>query len=192
MNNLSKIMHKKVSIKATSIAILGAMTLGLSGCLISPYYAQTFTSKSNNIPITLFTFDKDHPVTIECARASAHGGPFDGDSSYQPVTTIMPASQGMRDANGATVYSASTQQVLPASCWRYYDYPDNFDYITVLRVKQNGSDSNIYTFDKAGLECLGKWNGQAASWTGWLSHSCNKKYLGTTNPIRTVFIRAGI
>jgi hypothetical protein len=84
------------------------------------------------------------------------------------------------------VYSASTQQVLPSSCWRYYEYPDNFDYITVVRVKQNGSADSILTFDNARLECLGKWNGQAASCVGWFSHSCNMKYLGTSDPIRTV------
>lgn len=172
------------------ILIISIICLGLSGCLTSPFYGQKFSSKSDEIPFTVWTFDKTKSVTIECAKASAHGNPHDGASSYQHVTTIWPDNQGMLDADGLTVYAASKKQALPESCWRYYDYPDQYDYITVVRVLQDGKDSSIYTFDKAGLECLGKWNGNGANWLGWFGHNCNKKYINTNGPIRTLFLKS--
>jgi hypothetical protein len=173
-----------------SVVIISIVCLGLTGCLTSPFYSQKFSSRSDEIPFTVWTLNKSKPITIECAKASAHGGPVNGPSSYQHVTTIWPDNQGMLDSNGLTVYAASKNQVLPSACWRYYNYPDQYDYITVVRVLQDGSASGIYTFDKPGLECLGKWNGKGARWLGWLGHNCQKKYVNTGGDIKTVFLKA--
>ncbi len=189
MKTINITPKRLVSSKLCTV-IISIICLGLSGCITSPFYGQKFSSKSDEIPFTVWTFDKTQPVTIECAKASAHGGVYSLSPAFHNVATIFPDNQGMFDANGLKVYAASTKKVLPAACWRNYDFPGPHDYITVIRVLQNGSDSSIYTFDKPGLECLGKWIGNGASWVSWLSHSCNKKYLGTDDPIRTVFLKA--
>ena len=190
MNMIKNFLLERFTKVTFHVTLLSIICLGLSGCLTSPYYSQKFSSKSNEIPFTVWTFDRTKPITIECARASAHGGPYNGPSSYQHVTTIWPDDKGMADANGLVVYAASKKQTLPQDCWRHYNYPDEYDYITVVRILQNGSDNGIYTFDKAGLECLGKWNGKVASWLGWFNHGCYKKYFGSTERIRTVFLKA--
>ncbi len=175
-----------MAIKA-SIAVVALITL--SGCLISPYYGQKFSSRSAEIPFTVYTADKSKPITIECGQASAHGGLYSG-SSYQLVKTVWPASQGMLDPMGGKIYSASTDEVLPSDCFRYYDYSDAYDYITVVRVLQDGSDNAIFIFDKAGLECVGNWVGKTRNWFGWLSKGCHKVYSNTGGTIRTVFLKA--
>jgi hypothetical protein len=185
ISSAARRVHAKLS-----VVIISIVCLGLTGCLTSPFYSQKFSSRSDEIPFTVWTFDKTKPITIECAKALANGNPFNGPSSYQHVTTILPDNQGMLDANGLKVYVASTKKVLPASCWRYFNFPDQHDYITVIRVLQDGSDTGIYTFDKPGLECLGKWNGKGANWLGWFGHNCNKKYINTGGDIRTVFLKA--
>ena len=172
----------------SAVAALALTTV--SGCLISPYYGQKFSSRSEAIPFTVYTTDKNKPITIECAKASAHGGPYNGAGSYQLVKTIWPASQGMLDPSGNKIYSASAEQVLPSDCFRYYDYADAYDYITVVRVLQDGSDNSIYTFDKAGLECLGKWIGKGPNWFHWLNKGCYKVYSNTGGTIRTVFLKS--
>ena len=170
-------------------AMLGLVLTTLAGCLISPYYGQKFSSRSAEVPFTLWTTDKTKPVTLECGKASAHGGLLSGET-YQHMTTLYPDNQGVLDPNGNRVYTASTKQVIPESCWRYYNYSDAYDYITVVRVLQDGSDSSIYVFDKPGLACLGEWVGKGANWFNWLSHSCQKKYINTGGTIRTVFLKA--
>lgn len=176
--------------KLSKICIAGLALATLSGCLISPYYGQKFPSRSAEIPFTVYTTSKSKPITIECAKASAHGGPYNGDSSYQLVKTIWPSSQGSYDPSGNLIYSASVEQALPSDCYRYYNYSDAYDYITVVRVLQDGSDTSIYTFDKAGLACLGEWIGKGPSWFNWLNKNCHKVYSNTGNTIRTVFLKA--
>ncbi|MFK7893497.1 MAG: hypothetical protein AB8B63_21960 [Granulosicoccus sp.] len=102
----------------------------------------------------------------------------------------MPASQGMFDPSGNPIYSASTEESLPVDCFRHYDYPDAYDYITVIRVLQDGSNSEIYTFDKSGLACLGEWIGKGPNWFHWLSKGCHRVYSNSGNIIRTVMLRA--
>jgi len=150
-------IYKQKVFQATTIlakvSIIGLALTTLSACLISPYYGQKFSSRSDEIPFTVYTTTKNDPITIECAKASAHGNPYNGDSSY-------------------------------------HNYPDAYDYITVVRVLQGGSNSAIYTFDKAGLACLGEWIGKGPTWFNWLTKGCNKVYSNTGNTIRTVFLKA--
>ncbi|NOX43696.1 MAG: hypothetical protein GXP19_08215 [Gammaproteobacteria bacterium] len=176
--------------KKTSLLLAPALVLGLTGCITSPFYGQQMKSRFDPVPFTFWTFDKTKSVTVECAKASAHGGPYNGNGSYQPVETIWPTNKGQLDSFGSMVYDASKNVDIPSACWRNYDLGGGTNWITVLRVKQNGSDNGVYTFDKAGLECMGKWNGKNASWTSWLSHNCNKKYINTGDHIRTVFLKS--
>lgn len=176
--------------KMLRILISSSVVFALSGCLISPYSGQKLSSRSADIPFTVYTTDKTKPITIECAKSSAHGNPYNGNSSYQLVKTVWPASQGMLDPGGNVVYSASTKESLPSDCFRYYNYSDAYDYITVIRVLQDGSDSAIYTFDKSGLACLGEWIGKGPNWFHWLGKGCHRVYSNTGNIIRTVMLRA--
>lgn len=173
----------------TSLVVTTLVILG--GCITSPYYAQIFDSRSDPIPFQIWTTDKNQDITIECAKASAHGNPYNGEGSYQLVATLTPASEGLLDADGNSIYQASGQAVLPSDCWRNYHYNNGVNWITVVRVLQgtNGDDL-IYTFDKAGLKCLGEKNGQHASWFGWLGDGCEKTYINTGEPIRTLFLQA--
>ena len=168
----------RISLIFISVAIV-------SGCLISPYYGQKFSSRSAEIPFTLYTTDNTKSITIECAEATAHGNAY---GRYHLVVTIWPSTQGIRDPNGGIIYSASTEQALPDDCYRDFGYPDGYDYITVVRVLQNGSSDAIVTFDKDGLSCLGEGIGKGASWFNW--NSCYKVNPNTGSATRTVFLRA--
>lgn len=181
---------KKAMFGTLPFVTVPIVLLGLSGCITAPFYGQQMNSRTTQVPFTFWTFNKTGSVTVECAKASAHGGPYNGPDSYQLIKTISPNIKGALDSFKSEVFNASTKLDIPNSCWRYYSYPDGTNYITVLRVKQAGSDSSVYTFDKAGLECMGKWNGKSASWTAWLSHSCQKRYSNTGNTIKTVFLKA--
>lgn len=187
---ISKSSVKNTTSKFFKASLAAIAISSLSACLISPYYGQKFSSRSSEIPFTVYTADKSKPITIECAKASAHGGPYNGDGSFQSVATVWPATQGMLDPSGNKIYSASTETALPADCYRYFNYPDDYDYITVVRVLQGGSSNAIYTFDKAGLECLGKLIGEGVNWFHWLNKGCHKVYSNTGSTIRTVFLKA--
>lgn len=180
----------RFAVKALRLTTLSFAVVAVTGCLISPYSGQKFSSRSDDIPFTVYTADKTKSITIECAKATAHGNPYNGDGSYQLVKTIWPATQGMRDPSGNVIYSASTNESLPPDCFRYYDYADEYDFITVIRVLQDGSDSAVYTFDKSGLACLGDWTGAGRNWFHWLSKGCHRVYTNTGGVIRTVMLRA--
>lgn len=167
-----------------------SLLLSFSGCLTSPYYGQIIEQRGQSVPFQLWTLDKTQSVTIECAQASAHGGPYEGEGSYQLVSSFMPNEQASYDPQGNAVYSAGIKVALPPSCWRYYSYPDGANYITVARVRQGGSDSGVYTFSSEGLSCLGGWIGKAGQWFGWLGKNCEQKYINTGGVIRTVFLKA--
>lgn len=166
-------------------------TLALfSGCLTSPYYGQVFNARTDQIPFEVWTYDKNQNIKLECAKASAHGGPIDGDGSYQPLTTVNPPDQAHFDYKGDEIFHAGKKVAIPLSCWRNYHYADGTNYITVVRITQGSLGQNsIYTFDKNGLSCLGEWVGKNGFF-GWFGKSCEKRYINTGNPIRTVFLKA--
>ena len=161
----------------------------LSACLItSPYYDQTFSSRSDAIPFTVYTADGNTPITIECAQANAHRHRL-SSRPYQEVATVQPATQGILDPSAGKIYSASTALVLPTECYRNYPQfsDDDYDWITVVRVSQEGS--GMLTFDQAGLACLGEWVGKERNWFSWLNYNCNKRY-SSGDAYRHVFLRA--
>jgi len=172
-------------------SVIVAATAMLSGCLTSPFYGQVFSSRSDEVSFQLWTTDSSQDITLECAKASAHGGRWSG-GDYQPLTTITPSSDPHYDYHGgdSVIYQASTKVVIPSSCWRYYNYPGKDDYITVVRITQGShGDDSIYTFDKEGLGCLGQWVGKTGLFS-WFGKGCEKRYINTGEPIRTVFLKA--
>jgi hypothetical protein len=185
--------YSKTSRNSILAGIIIATLLVFGGCITSPYYAQIFETRSDAIPFQIWTADNKQNITIECAKASAHGNPINGMDSYQIVATLTPSSQGLLDANGEVIYQASSETVLPSECWRHYSYSDGVNWITVVRVLQGTlEDDLMYTFDKNGLQCLGQHSGENASWFGWWGASCAKTYINTGKPIRTIFLKAKI
>lgn len=171
------------------LAAIVAMAGTLGGCITSPYYAQIFNSRDTQIPVQIWTTDKNEIFTLECAGASPHGGPYDGDQSYQFLATIAPSPREHYDYKGTTVYQASGHVVIPDVCWNDYSYPDGANWITVIRVTQGSHGSDwIFTYDKAGLGCLGQ--GTGANGFGNSMSTCAKKWVNTGDLIRTVFLKA--
>lgn len=90
--------------------VITAFTM-LGGCLTSPYYGQIFNARTDQIPFEIWTHDKNQNITLECAQASAHGGPLNGDGSYQPLTTVNPR------LIKRTSITRATKSTMPGSRW---------------------------------------------------------------------------
>ncbi len=181
--------HKLLPKVKTAIKLLGVgiAMLSLSGCLLtSPYWNQEFSSHTNQIPLQAWTTSSTQAVTFECSPAY-HGGlyPYWGPT-WSAVTTVSPDLPGALDNAGSRIYSVSYKAVLPGSCWR--QDPGNGIWYAAIRAVQNGNEYN--TFDITGLECLGRENGKAASWFGWIGDGCTKTYSNSNNNIPYVIFRA--
>ena len=179
--------------------ITAAVTL-LSGCLItSPYWNQEFISHTSAIPLQAWTSHAGHPVRVECSQAF-HGGLYPPSSgSWSHVANLNPQSPGVLDGGGSHVYSAGSKMVLPASCWRPENTSAGLKYFAAVRMIQYkpkifGSgyeDVTFSTFDKPGLECLGRENGTDASWYGYIGEGCTNTYSGgSTTEIPFVIFKA--
>jgi len=179
---------------------LGLLTVSfLSGCLItSPYWNQEFSNHSSAIPLQAWTNHNGHPVRVECSKAF-HGGLYPPSSgSWSHVTNLYPQNPGVLDPSGTRVYSAGAKMVLPASCWRAETTSAGLRYFAAVRMIQTkpkvfGSgleDVTFSTFDKTGLECLGREIGKDASWFGYAGEGCAKTYSGSTTEIPFVIFRA--
>ncbi len=182
-------MKTSSTLFSSSLKLIGACfaILSLSGCLLtSPYWNQEFSSHTNQIPLQAWTTDTSHSVTFECSPAY-HGGlyPYWGPT-WSTVTTVSPDLPGVLDSAGSRVYSAAYKGVLPESCWR--QDPGNNIWYAAIRAVQDGDEFS--TFDKVGLECLGRENGKAASWFGWIGDGCTKTYSNSNNNIPYVIFRA--
>lgn len=175
--------------KVVSVSLLLS---ALSGCLFtSPYWNQSFTTHNTAIPIQAWVTNNSLPVKIECANAF-HGGtypPFE-TPVWNFVTTISPQTSPSYAPTDGPMYGAGVKMVLPASCW-HLDEGNNI-YYTALRATQGtgGSQIEFKTFDKTGLECLGRENGKATSWFGWLTKDCTMTYSGSSTSIPFVIIYA--
>ncbi|HEX9876314.1 MAG TPA: hypothetical protein VGC50_06650 [Gammaproteobacteria bacterium] len=158
----------------TLVAATGVMML--NGCLLtSPYWNQEFEDHTDAIPMQAFTFDASEQVRFECAKAY-HGGlyPSATTATWVLVGNATPQSQPLLDSYSAGVHGARRLSTLPATCWRFD--PANSIWYAAVRATQNelvaDGQNYFYTFTKAGLECLGREVGKAASWTGWIGKSC--------------------
>ncbi|MBL8330186.1 MAG: hypothetical protein JNJ71_15200 [Rubrivivax sp.] len=175
--------------------LLIAAAAPLTGCVLeSPYWGQKFASTTTPIPVQAWTTDKTRPLKLECSKAG-HGGlyPFDGTESWTQVTTLMPSPDAAFDPSGDAIHGAGSKLSLPASCW----YLDNaFDpplYMTALRVTQGSANGGVQiyrVFNKLGLECMGRENGKAQSWFGWINKGCLQTYANSTTPVPYVRITA--
>jgi hypothetical protein len=150
----------------------------LSGCLMTtPYWNQKFTDHTGSIPFQAFTADKSVQVKFECAKAF-HGGlyPDAATATWVLVGNVTPQAQPLLDSHANSVYGARKLAPLPAACWRFD--PANSIWYAAARATQNATvlgtnQKYFYTFDKAGLECLGRESGKAASWFAWLNKGCS-------------------
>lgn len=178
---------------AAKVVGTAAALLSLNGCLLtSPFWNQEFADHTLPIPIQAFTADKSIQVKFECATAF-HGGlyPSEVSADWVLVGNVTPQSQPLLDPLGGKIYGASKSGALPAACWR--KDPGNDIWYAAVRATQGsgGSLLKYRTFNKAGLECLGRENGQATSWFGW-GPDCIQNYSGSTTFIPYVIFRSPV
>lgn len=188
---MSKLTVSLSTKRRVMLAFTMASTVALSGCLTSPYYGQKFDSRYVNVPFQFWTTDRDQLVTLECGKASGHGGLLDGQS-YQPMTTMRPSRQPHYDYKSGdhVIYQASKKHVIPVDCWRSVSFSGEQQYITVIRITQGSKgDSSVYTYNRTGLKCLGEWAGFQGFFSS-LGKGCEMKWRGTDDPIRTLFLKA--
>lgn len=179
-------------LKRTIVKLFGpAMALViLSGCMTSPYWNQEFEDRTELIPLQSFTTDKTKVVKFECAKAF-HGGlyPDNGSAVWVLIDTVMPTQQSLKDSFGSKIYGAGIKRVLPDSCWRL-DGANSVWYSSVRATQGTGSNLQKFsTFDREGLECLGRENGKATRHTGYLSKGCVKTYSNSNEGIPYVIFR---
>lgn len=174
-----------------SARVLGAVAalFALSGCLItSPYWGQQFSDHTKAIPIQTWVTDARTKVKLECAQAFQGGlYPTEPSASWLFVTNITSQAKALFAPNGGKVFGAGKFMVLPADCWRK-DTGNNIWY-AALRATVDVPEDRVRfeTVDLVGLECVGRENGKAASWTAWMNEST---YCGTHK--RYVIFRAPI
>jgi hypothetical protein len=155
----------------------------------SPHWDYVPESTAAPIPFQAWAVSNANPVKIECANdTSAHGGPAAGEASYILVANVTPSSTASLDPSGGTVYSASTTQALPAACWKYFSDYDFWQANVRLSQVVDGTKVIFSSFDKPGLECLGKEVGKARSWLGFFD-KCEKRYLGSDDKIPYIVLR---
>lgn len=163
----------RIASTCTRTVAIATSVLFLHGCLLtSPYWNQEFSDHTAAVPLQAWTTDKTKTVKFECAKAF-HGGlyPSAGAATWITIDNINPQQNGLRDSYKALVYGAGKTSALPSGCWR--QDPGNSIYYAAVRASHMGSSKVEYhTFTKTGLECLGRENGKAASWFGWLNKGC--------------------
>ena len=176
-----------------------ATVLMLSGCLIeSPYWGQEFNSHADKIPLQAWTDRASQPVRLECSKAS-HGGlhPFPS-GSWMSVRSLTPQQPGVLDPNGQRIYSVGKKIRLPSNCWRAETTSSGLRYHTAIRMIQSKpklsgtgfEDTSYYVLDKKCLECVGRENGKARSWFGYIVAGCTLRFRNSTTQVPNVQIIA--
>jgi hypothetical protein len=163
--------------KVKAFGLSTTLLVTLNGCLLtSPYWNQEFDDHTEAISLQAFTGNKNVAVKFQCAKAY-HGGlyPSAATASWVQVANITPQSQGLLDPSNNRVFGAGTYKALPATCWRFDSA--NSSWYAAVRATQNTTvlgttQKYFHTFDKAGLECLGRETGKAANWIGWNGKGC--------------------
>lgn len=181
---------QKLTIRLIQMGVLMLLP-ALSGCLLtSPFWNQEFSTHTEAIPLQAFATSTANPVKFECAKA-AHFGlyPSADTASWVTVANVPPSTSGSYDPLGNRIYSAGIKTALPTSCWR--QDPANSIWYAAIRATQlttSGSTTQYQTFNKSGLECLGREIGKATSWVGWISKNCVATYSGSSTSIPYVIV----
>jgi hypothetical protein len=169
---------------------LGAIAAAAQGCAISsPHWDYVPASTSAPIPFQAWATSQTNPVVVECADdTNAHGWPTDGEASYVFVANLTPSATASLDPGGSRVYSASGSHALPSTCWKYFGDYDFWQANLRLSQVVDGSKRIFSSFDKPGLECLGREVGKARQWLGFFD-KCEKRYLGSSDKIPYIVLR---
>lgn len=163
------------------LAALAAVALVLGGCVTSPYHGQTFDTRSTQIPMQAWTTNKTDTVAVECTSAYH---PNLSSTVWTSVASQSPDSTPHYDPKGAALYSVAVKQALPYSCWQ----ASGGDWFTALRFVQDGRTFDGFT--KAGLECLGRENARAESYSGYLTKNCAATYSNSSSKLPYIRIYA--
>lgn len=193
------LIHQRKLFLLLKLTIVSAAVSLLSGCLItSPFWNQEFNNHNQAIPIQAWTTHTGHSLKVECSQAF-HGGLYPwGSPSWSYVTTLNAQLPGALDSDGTRAYSVGTNMVLPSNCWRAENTSAGLRYYAAIRVIQvqpkifSAGTQNVTfkTFDKTGLECLGRENGKDASWYGHAGQGCTKTYSESSTEIPYVIFKA--
>lgn len=152
------------------LAGIAASVFVISGCVTAPFHNQTFDSVQDPVPFQAWTPNSRDSVRVECATRWQANSP---DTRWQHVRTLYPdRNEPNYDTFGAALYGVSMRQTLPRSCW-VYSRSEN-KYHTQLRVTQDGR--TFHSFDREGLECLGRENGANGSISGYLDVDCQRQH----------------
>lgn len=184
-NTVNKLKTLTVSV------VLGA---SLSGCLItSPVSNQEFNDTNSQIPIQAWTTQSSKTFRIECTQAS-HAGLYPWNSSsyeWTTVRTLQSSSTPSYDPKGSAIYSIADKVRIPESCWRRDPtYRRHFTAIRVIGPSplQSNTERAFNTVDQDGLTCVGRENGLAKSWFGFLTKNCIRTYSNSSTPVTYVRI----
>lgn len=181
--------HNRVARCGMRLAQIILISTALSGCLLmSPFWGQTYASKSTPVKLQAWTTSSSPAIVFECSPAY-HGGlyPFGGPHVWTHLATVTPIGP-MYDSTGVEAFSASRSRVVPGVCWHYEESGDR--YMAAIRARNSGSSSEFKVFDEEGIACLGQEVGDAGSWVGWIGKGCTLTYNGSTTEIPYVRIIA--
>lgn len=184
-------MHQQSVTRVRLVSFVAFVLLvAAQGCAVtSPFWGYVPDSTSDPIPFQAWAVNTSNSVVLECADdTSAHGWPTDGEASYIHVANIPVSTSPSLDPSGLAVYSASTSLALPATCWKYFGDYDFWQANLRLSQVNNGSKVIFSSFDAAGLECLGRENGEERSWLGFFDE-CEKRYLNSDDKIPYIVLR---
>lgn len=164
---------------------------GLPACSItSPYWDYVPASTSTPIPFQVFSISNAN-LQVECANdTNAHGNPANGEASYIWASNLTASSEPSLDSLGNRLYSFSKNVTLPSACWEYFSDWDFWQAnVRVVYVNSDGTKVPYSSYDRLGLECLGREVGKAASWFGAVNKGCEKRYLNSTDVIPYIVMR---
>lgn len=182
-------MRNLVPRKVNTAISVAAVAL-LSGCFTSPEWDYEPDSITAQMPFQVWTTSASSPVKIECATdTGGHGNPTNGDASYITAANLWPDTHPHYDGFGSIMYSASTMMALPNSCWKYFSAYDFWQANIRMSQLVSGEQRIFSSFDRTGLECLGRENGKEHSWMGYLTKGCEKTYLGSSTIIPYIVLR---
>jgi len=139
---------------------------------------QVFAKTTSEIPVQVWSSSQNETFSVECAPATFAATQFN-NRPFVPLPDIQTTEEPHYDPSGTAMYSASAIVTLPSECWRdlrstFQDVETQYGYtyLSMLRIKRKSDGRLVHVFNKDGLECLGKANGAAASWYGYLSEDC--------------------